>query len=96
MGQEGRFVGYTHMNAASSRSHVILTVTVQYRRKEGEGAGMSVQAEGMVFKGKLHIVDLAGSERLKKTGVALLMHFPPLCVRSCREGVVIVQVQRVW
>lgn len=46
------------MNAASSRSHAIFTVTVEQKDSEGD------------YKlSKLHFVDLAGSERICKSGV---------------------------
>lgn len=47
----------TGMNACSSRSHSVITLTVQI---EGDGACLS---------GKMHLVDLAGSERVKRTAV---------------------------
>lgn len=46
----------TGMNASSSRSHSVITITVQ---QENEGADC-------LFS-KLHLVDLAGSERVKRT-----------------------------
>ncbi|KAL0994127.1 hypothetical protein UPYG_G00118050 [Umbra pygmaea] len=58
LGNSCRTVGSTAMNAASSRSHAIFTITLEQRR----GADKS---ENMVSK--LHLVDLAGSERQKKT-----------------------------
>lgn len=57
-GNSARTVGSTAMNAASSRSHAIFTVTLEQRR----GADKS---DSIVSK--LHLVDLAGSERQKKT-----------------------------
>ncbi|KAJ7996788.1 hypothetical protein DPEC_G00240660 [Dallia pectoralis] len=58
LGNSSRTVGSTAMNAASSRSHAIFTITLEQRR----GADRS---ENVVSK--LHLVDLAGSERQKKT-----------------------------
>lgn len=49
-----RCTAATKMNACSSRSHSVITVTV-----------LQEDAEKV---GKLHLVDLAGSERAKKTG----------------------------
>ncbi|XP_055004481.1 LOW QUALITY PROTEIN: kinesin family member 4 [Boleophthalmus pectinirostris] len=57
-GNSARTVGSTAMNAASSRSHAIFTVTLEQRR--GTDKSDSVVS-------KLHLVDLAGSERQKKT-----------------------------
>ncbi|KAJ1355026.1 hypothetical protein KIN20_012142 [Parelaphostrongylus tenuis] len=53
-----RSKGETAMNALSSRSHAVFTITLE---KIGIGD------EDIGFTSKLHLVDLAGSERLKKT-----------------------------
>ncbi|XP_069001721.1 kinesin family member 4 [Embiotoca jacksoni] len=58
LGNSARTVGSTAMNAASSRSHAIFTITLEQRR--GKDKVDSVVS-------KLHLVDLAGSERQKKT-----------------------------
>lgn len=58
LGNSCRTVGSTAMNAASSRSHAIFTITLEQRR--GRDKTDSVVS-------KLHLVDLAGSERQKKT-----------------------------
>ncbi|KAL4659685.1 chromosome-associated kinesin KIF4A [Arapaima gigas] len=58
MGNSVRTVGSTAMNAASSRSHAIFTITLEQRRN-GDKSDSIVS--------KLHLVDLAGSERQKKT-----------------------------
>uniref|UniRef100_A0A668AJ43 Kinesin family member 4 n=1 Tax=Myripristis murdjan TaxID=586833 RepID=A0A668AJ43_9TELE len=58
LGNSARTVGSTAMNAASSRSHAIFTITLEQRR--GTDKTDSVVS-------KLHLVDLAGSERQKKT-----------------------------
>eukprot|EP00930_Biecheleria_cincta_P047822 TRINITY_DN33220_c0_g1_i1.p1 TRINITY_DN33220_c0_g1~~TRINITY_DN33220_c0_g1_i1.p1 ORF type:complete len:807 (+),score=190.32 TRINITY_DN33220_c0_g1_i1:227-2647(+) len=58
LGQARRQVGATAMNADSSRSHSIFTVTVESGSFDGAG----------VKAGKLNLVDLAGSERQGKTG----------------------------
>ena len=56
-GSVRRTTGSTQMNAQSSRSHAICTISVQQR--------------GAQFKwGKLNLVDLAGSERQKRTKAA--------------------------
>ncbi|XP_059207537.1 kinesin family member 4 [Centropristis striata] len=57
-GNSARTVGSTAMNAASSRSHAIFTITLEQRRGKDK-------ADSIVSK--LHLVDLAGSERQKKT-----------------------------
>ncbi|KAG9351983.1 hypothetical protein JZ751_023234 [Albula glossodonta] len=58
LGNASRTVGSTAMNAASSRSHAIFTITLE-QRNGGD------RVDAMVSK--LHLVDLAGSERQKKT-----------------------------
>lgn len=50
----------TLMNAASSRSHLVLTLHTTVRNVR----------DGTERRGKLHLVDLAGSERVGKSGVA--------------------------
>ena len=47
----------TKMNAVSSRSHTVFTITVVQRDR----------ATGEAVSGKLNLVDLAGSERIKKS-----------------------------
>ncbi|XP_065582059.1 kinesin-like protein KIF3A isoform X2 [Artemia franciscana] len=61
LGNKNRAVGSTNMNAHSSRSHAIFTITVECSEKTNE----KLQH---VRVGKLHLVDLAGSERQSKTG----------------------------
>uniref|UniRef100_A0A8C3B3U5 Kinesin family member 4 n=1 Tax=Cyclopterus lumpus TaxID=8103 RepID=A0A8C3B3U5_CYCLU len=58
VGNSARTVASTAMNAASSRSHAIFTITLEQRRGTDK-------ADSVVSK--LHLVDLAGSERQKKT-----------------------------
>lgn len=57
-GSSFRAVGATAMNAQSSRSHAIFTVTVQKIPKDDPASATIA---------KFHLVDLAGSERSKKT-----------------------------
>lgn len=56
MGNRNRSVGATNMNAHSSRSHAIFSITIECSEHDHFRAG------------KLHLVDLAGSERQSKTG----------------------------
>ena len=51
----------TKMNATSSRSHTIFTVTVYINQQSLEG-------EDMLRVGKLNLVDLAGSENIGRSG----------------------------
>merc|ERR1712228_1019251 len=61
MGNKNRSVGATNMNAQSSRSHAIFTITIECSEKWPD--------KQQHFRvGKLHLVDLAGSERQTKTG----------------------------
>ncbi|TKR77759.1 hypothetical protein L596_018672 [Steinernema carpocapsae] len=60
LGNNNRSVGATNMNAKSSRSHAMFTVTIECS-EESDGRKHLTQ-------GKLHLVDLAGSERQSKTG----------------------------
>ncbi|KAJ3160014.1 Kinesin-like protein kif3a [Geranomyces michiganensis] len=60
-GNKNRSVAATQMNATSSRSHSIFSITVEASEKKPDG-------EDHIRAGKLHLVDLAGSERQGKTG----------------------------
>ena len=60
IGTSNREVGYTHMNAGSSRSHSIFLITISQNN--------SKDYSGKI--GKLFLVDLAGSEKISKTGAA--------------------------
>ncbi|XP_045612288.1 kinesin-like protein KIF3A isoform X1 [Procambarus clarkii] len=61
LGNKNRAVGATNMNAHSSRSHAIFTITIECAER-----GLDGKQHWRV--GKLHLVDLAGSERQSKTG----------------------------
>ncbi|KAL7748910.1 hypothetical protein RI367_005824 [Sorochytrium milnesiophthora] len=61
VGNRNRSVGFTEMNARSSRSHSIFTITVEMSEETQDGSAS-------IRMGKLHLVDLAGSERQSKTG----------------------------
>ena len=73
VGSKQRAVGATKMNAGSSRSHSILTITIETSETIQPTAGAVTDTgapmeDKVVYKvGKLHLVDLAGSERQKKT-----------------------------
>lgn len=58
-------VGATNMNAHSSRSHAIFTITVECSERGLDG-------EQHVRVGKLHLVDLAVSPQKKKTYFGVL------------------------
>lgn len=57
-GKKNRSVGRTNMNLVSSRSHLIVSITLHQKDTEKEVAKT----------GKLLMVDLAGSEKVSKTG----------------------------
>ena len=61
IGQKNRSVRETNMNAHSSRSHSLFTITV-------ERSELGADGKAHIRVGKLNMVDLAGSERLAKTG----------------------------
>ena len=64
-GAQNRAVSSTNMNKLSSRSHVILSITVEQKPYDSlEGR----KSEASVKRGTLTIVDLAGSERVAKSG----------------------------
>ncbi|KAI8901006.1 P-loop containing nucleoside triphosphate hydrolase protein [Globomyces pollinis-pini] len=58
-----RTTGSTDMNATSSRSHAIFTVTLRQTNIPNNEGGTN----GQSLISKFHFVDLAGSERLKRT-----------------------------
>ena len=60
LGDTNRAVSETTMNAASSRSHCIFTISVEARP----------HGSTTVRRSKLHLVDLAGSERVGKSGAS--------------------------
>lgn len=64
-GAQNRAVSSTNMNKLSSRSHVILTITVEQKPYESLE---NQKVETSVKRGTLTIVDLAGSERVAKSG----------------------------
>lgn len=62
IGSQNRMVGATLMNATSSRSHSIFTISLEQINDHLNIEKTSIR------KGKLNLVDLAGSERQNKTG----------------------------
>jgi len=67
-GNENRKVASTAMNATSSRSHAIFTITIE--RSDPPVAGSKPNEKDAIRMGKLNLVDLAGSERQNKTGAS--------------------------
>ena len=65
-GNSRRAVASTLMNAASSRSHVVVLLRVQ---QEHPAAPADGKGKRSIFS-KMNLVDLAGSERASKTGAA--------------------------
>ncbi len=73
-GVANRAVNSTGQNSESSRSHLILTLTVERPAATRDGA---------TRVGKLLLVDLAGSERLKKTGAPPMRFMHPRLSIAC-------------
>ncbi|KAJ3280664.1 Kinesin-like protein kif1b [Borealophlyctis nickersoniae] len=61
VGARRRTVAGTHMNEASSRSHAVLTLTIDQRPHLANGE------MGPRKRSKVHLIDLAGSERASPT-----------------------------
>ncbi|KAL4124833.1 hypothetical protein PRIC2_008427 [Phytophthora ramorum] len=59
IGAQSRTVGYTQMNAESSRSHSIFTIKIHQKDADDETKSLFA---------KINLVDLAGSERAASTG----------------------------
>jgi hypothetical protein len=66
-------------NKASSRSHVLLLISVEQRSR--------AQRDRTVRRGTLTIVDLAGSERVSKSG-SEGQRLEEVCTRSISQSVV--------
>lgn len=66
MGNRNRVVGATLMNANSSRSHSIFTISLEQIPIEDDSVE-KIPVAGGIRRGKLNLVDLAGSERQNKT-----------------------------
>ena len=65
IGAKHRTVAETNINDVSSRSHAVLTLTIeQLQRKENDGTF------GPRKRSKIHFIDLAGSERADVSGAA--------------------------
>ena len=62
-GDKRRAAAATKMNAASSRSHAVLTLSLEALAIDEDD-----KRGGAVRRGRLHLVDLAGSERQARTG----------------------------
>jgi len=70
-GTLNRATGSTQMNAQSSRSHAVCTLTLEVGfAQQGEGGSGSSEEGAVEHVGKLTLVDLAGSERAKRTGAS--------------------------
>jgi centromeric protein E len=75
-GEKSRAFASTAMNERSSRSHTILRITIESRKKSAEteeGGGDeenddSNGGDGAVLVSTLNLVDLAGSESVRHTG----------------------------
>ncbi|XP_037926069.1 osmotic avoidance abnormal protein 3 isoform X2 [Hermetia illucens] len=67
-GNKNRVVGATLMNAGSSRSHSIFTISLEQIQIQDNSNPVESNNTPGIRKGKLNLVDLAGSERQNKTG----------------------------
>ena len=65
-GQARRTRGETNMNALSSRSHAVLTLSLSLMHEAAEGA--KGKGDTLEKTCKIHLIDLAGSERADSTG----------------------------
>lgn len=88
VGAKNRSVGATLMNAESSRSHSIFTITIEASEKGADG-------EERLRMGKLHLVDLAGSERQSKTGATGDRLKVGMCCVVCMNHARINEMDRV-
>jgi hypothetical protein len=61
-GTRNRITGKTNMNAGSSRSHAVFTITLKQSIRSGQNDDIQHMTSRLTF------VDLAGSERIKRTG----------------------------
>ena len=65
------------MNAVSSRSHAIFTVTIEQVVEDNSTEHVTAASGCSAMSSKFHFVDLAGSERAKRTQVAFCeLHDP--------------------
>ncbi|KAK2588714.1 hypothetical protein KPH14_001604 [Odynerus spinipes] len=64
-GNRRRAAAATKMNAASSRSHAVLTLAL-----EAIAIADNDKGDNAIRRGRLHLVDLAGSERQTRTGAS--------------------------
>lgn len=67
-GMAARATASTSMNARSSRSHAIFTITLEQTLAGGGEGGEGGAAQLQRRTSRVHLVDLAGSERAKRTG----------------------------
>lgn len=69
LGSTRKEMASTEMNATSSRSHTVFTMTITRSVVAAGAAPTSGGVVPMATEGKLILIDLAGSERIKKTDV---------------------------
>lgn len=67
-GNRRRIAAATKMNQASSRSHAVLTLSLEAIAINDDDDDDDNKRSSAVRRGRLHLVDLAGSERQTRTG----------------------------
>ncbi|KAJ3354981.1 hypothetical protein HDU91_005711 [Kappamyces sp. JEL0680] len=67
-GTSRRTVAATNMNETSSRSHAVLTITIDQTERMTDTGGAVGESVGVKKRSKIHLIDLAGSERANSTG----------------------------
>ena len=86
------YVVWCQMNAASSRSHAVLTLSITQSSADDKATG----DVGGTIRSKIALVDLAGSERAKSTGAGgqrLKVCFVPLIDQTEKPPPVVWMVQ---
>jgi len=68
LGDQNRSVAHTDINAHSSRSHAIVTLTVRQRTRTAQKKNDLPTSALQQKTARLHLVDLAGSERVALSG----------------------------
>jgi kinesin family protein 3/17 len=68
MGTKNRTTAATNMNQVSSRSHAVLTITIDQTMRKTTPKSEDIPHSSPKKRSKIHLIDLAGSERADSTG----------------------------